>query len=142
MTRKQEREIVFKLLYQMQLCDMDAASAKESLLANIDESYMKDGSHVTAQDIVQSGYINATLEGVTPAIAEIDSKISPLAKNWSLERITALSLTALRYGMYELDQKTIPTSVVINEVTDLIATYEGEEAANFVNGILGTYSRQ
>ncbi|MEG1994756.1 MAG: transcription antitermination factor NusB, partial [Oscillospiraceae bacterium] len=57
-------------------------------------------------------------------------------------RISRVSLTALRLGVYELEfVEDIPEKVSINESVELAKKYEGEDSASFVNGVLGAFIR-
>jgi N utilization substance protein B len=44
-------------------------------------------------------------------------------------------------ALYELQQSDTPASVVINEAVELAKKYSSQEAAKFINGILGAYLR-
>ena len=74
--------------------------------------------------------------------AENDQIITALAIDWPLERIGKVDRAILRLALQELRAKETPTSVVINEAVELAKKYSGEEAAKFINGILGAYVRQ
>lgn len=72
----------------------------------------------------------------------LDKKISKLSIDWPLERIGKVDHSILRLAIQELDSGDTPASVVIDEAVELAKKYSSEEAAKFINGILGTYLRK
>ncbi len=86
----------------------------------------------------QRGYIENVVLGVVEKIEEIDEVLGRYSKEWQVDRISSVSLAALRLGVYEIMfMKDIPLAVSVNEAVALAKEFEGEEAAPFVNGILG-----
>ena len=86
----------------------------------------------------QREYIDAVVNGTIAEIEKVDSLINEYSKGWRIDRISSVSLAALRLGVYEIKyMKDIPTAVSVNEAVALAKEFEGEEAAPFVNGILG-----
>jgi N utilization substance protein B len=53
-----------------------------------------------------------------------------------------LERNILRIAVYELEEKTVPTEVAINEAVVLAKRYATDEAARLVNGILGRIARE
>ena len=67
----------------------------------------------------------------------IDKKISEVAKNWSLERMTPVDLSILRIGVYELLYRPeIPDPVVIDEAIEIAKRYGTKDSPAFINGLL------
>ena len=67
---------------------------------------------------------------------------SHLKKGWTLSRISKPSLAILRLAIYEMKYlDNVPQSVSINEAVELAKKYTIDES-KFVNGILGTCSRE
>ena len=67
----------------------------------------------------------------------IDKVIAETSENWSLERISVIDRTILRFAVYELLYcDDIPHSVSINEAIELAKKYSGDESGKFINGIL------
>jgi transcription antitermination protein NusB len=75
------------------------------------------------------------------ARAESDQAIAKLSKDWPLDRLGKVDLSILRLAIYELTAGETPPSVVINEAVELAKKYSSQEAAKFINGILGAYLR-
>ena len=72
---------------------------------------------------------------------EIDKVIEKFSIDWPLDRIGKVDRTILRLAIQELKLGETPPSVIINEAVELAKKYSGEEAAKFINGILGAYVR-
>ena len=74
---------------------------------------------------------------------ELDAIIEPKLKKWKLNRISKVSLAALRLAVSELHyEENIPVSVVINEAVELTKRFSGEEDASFVNGVLANIAKE
>ncbi len=69
-----------------------------------------------------------------------DRLISEALKGWRLERLSAVSRSALRLAVTELRFFDTPTAVVINEAVELCKTYGDPKDASYVNGVLRTVS--
>jgi N utilization substance protein B len=53
-----------------------------------------------------------------------------------------LERNILRIGVYELEERTVPPEVAINEAVVLAKRYASDDAARLVNGILGKIARE
>lgn len=75
--------------------------------------------------------------------AQIDGEIRAHLRNWTMERLPRVSLTAMRLAVSEmLYMPESPASVVINEAVELVKRFGGEEDYQFVNGVLGAIARE
>lgn len=75
--------------------------------------------------------------------AQIDDEIRAHLRNWTMERLPRVSLTAMRLAVSEmLYMPESPASVVINEAVELVKRFGGEEDYQFVNGVLGAIARE
>ena len=85
-------------------------------------------------------YIENAVKGVTENLAELDKIISEKTVNWKKERLSKLCLAGIRLGLYEiLYDDTIPYSVSVNEIVELLKRYDTHESAKYANGILGGF---
>jgi len=128
--RKKAREEVVKLVYQMNML----SDANEVL-----------DVYVTLNNVKENdlAYIEGTVKGVEEHLEEIDSKISANLKNWTIDRISQVSLAAMRVAVYEmLYAEDVPTSVAVSEAVEIVTNYDDPDNASFVNGVLGSISRE
>ena len=76
-------------------------------------------------------------------IDEIDSVIERNLKGWSKQRISKVSLALLRMAVCEMKYfDKVPVGVSINEAVEICKVYGSDEDKSFVNGILGSISRE
>lgn len=88
-------------------------------------------------------FIKDLFNGVHENKEEIDSLIEKHLKNWDKSRVSKLALSILRECIYEmLFRKDIPENVSINESVELAKKYGSEQESSFVNGILGSISKE
>jgi len=130
MTRKEAREGGFIIIFEYEFQKLPA----EELL----ELYY----HYRGELENQKDYLENLVSTTLANLSEIDSAITEHAKGWSLNRLSKVSLAALRIGISELLYNSeIPTSIAINEAVQLAKDYEGEKASAFVNGVLGSVAK-
>ena len=129
MTRRESREQAFALLFETIFND-----------APVEELAQRAAQ---ARDVSVTGFALQLAGGAQAHLPELDDKIAAYSRNWSTQRISRVALTVMRLAIYEmLYEKEIPASVSINEAVELAKTYGGEEDAAFINGILGSISRE
>ena len=129
MTRRESREQAFALLFEMMFNDQPV----EELAAAASE----------ARDTPVSAFALTLASGTQAHLAELDEKIAAYSVKWSKERISRVALSVMRLAVYEmLYEDSIPVSVSINEAVELAKKYGGDEDAPFINGILGSISRE
>jgi N utilization substance protein B len=73
---------------------------------------------------------------------ELDRRVTSASDEWAAERMGTLERNILRIGVYELEERTVPPEVAINEAVVLAKRYASEDAARLVNGILGQIARE
>ena len=77
------------------------------------------------------------VSGIVEYRPVLDQRISDAAKNWSIERMTAVDLSILRMACYELCyMPDIPARVTMNEAIEIAKRYGTKESPSFVNGLL------
>lgn len=129
MSRRKSREQAFALLFEKSFNDQPV----EELAAAATE----------ARDTEAEPFALSLAEGAEMHLVEIDAKIDTYSRKWSRERISRVALAVLRLAIYEmLFEDSVPVSVAINEAVELAKRYGGEEDSSFVNGILGSVSRE
>ncbi len=125
MNRREARKQAFLLLFQYKFQPDEMESLLKDFFAD-----NKVGE--------QRAYIEKAVMGTVGAVEEVDRLLGEYSKDWQVDRISSVSLAALRLGAYEiLHMEDIPPAVSVNEAVALAKEFEGEEAAPFVNGILG-----
>lgn len=84
-------------------------------------------------------------EGAYGHIDEIDAAISAASTRWPLERMPGADRNLMRIAVYEmryLGDPEITDAIVINEAVEIAKAFGTDDSAKFVNGVLGTISRQ
>jgi N utilization substance protein B len=67
----------------------------------------------------------------------IDERISKVAANYELHRISPVDRNILRLAIYEMIHLSdVPPVVCINEAIEIAKKYGSEESGRFVNGLL------
>ena len=128
MTRKASREQAFVLIFENIFRNESVAELLE--IAKLYGEYVEDEYCVRLVETIEN---NKTA---------IDDTISEYARGWQLERISKVSLAALRIAMAEIEFfDDIPVSVTVNEAVELVKKYATVEDSSFVNGILGSFIR-
>ena len=73
---------------------------------------------------------------------ELDRRVTESSDEWPADRMGTLERNILRIGVYELEERTVPPEVAINEAVVLAKRYASDDAARLVNGILGKIARE
>lgn len=129
MTRREEREQAFILLFEK-------AFNAETEVAELYD-FAIENEVITGSDFVKS-LLFKTWENVE----SIDSVIEKYSVGWKLSRISKVALAVLRLAICEmLYFEDIPAGVSINEAVELCKKYAAKDDAAFVNGLLGSASK-
>lgn len=86
-------------------------------------------------------FVYTLTHGVAEKMDALDDELRPLAPEWPLETIAAVDRNTLRIGLYELEQKSVPPKVAINEAVELAKAFGSDNSSKFINGVLGTAFR-
>ena len=90
----------------------------------------------------QLAYISSVVEGVCARQEELEGYLSRYSIGWNVSRISRLARACMELAMYEaLYVDDVPMNVAINEAVKLAQKYEEPETVAFVNGVLGSFSR-
>lgn len=130
MTRKEERELAFTLIFEKIFND---ELSIEEIVENAVEARLVE-ENTFAFSLAQLTYEN---------IEEIDKLINENSVGWRVERLPKVSLAIMRLALCEiLYVPSVPTGVSINEAVELAKKFATQEDASFINGILGKYVRE
>ncbi len=129
MNRREVRDCAFKIIFESLLRD-DTIEELYEIANEIEE--------ITLNDKVKE-----IVEGVVNNAEKLDELIIKFSPKRNINRISKINLAILKIAFYEIlfDELT-PTNVAINEAVQLAKTYSQSEDVAFVNGLLGTYSRE
>ena len=133
MTRRQIRENLYKMLFQVEFHD------KESLRTQI-EIYLEDLEMADEKDKRE---LRDKFNELVENLEDIDAKIEEKANGWTINRIAKSELTILRLGVYELLYvEDVPNKVAIKEAVELAKAYGADKASGFINGILASVVKE
>ena len=131
MTRSEQRESVFKLLFRVEFNEPDEMTRQKELFFADDEVSYPEKDQL---------YIADKFERIKEAIPELDKVLFDKAEGWTRNRIGKVELTIFRLAIYEiLKDETVPAGVAINEAVELAKKYGQENAGAFVNGVLAKF---
>jgi N utilization substance protein B len=76
--------------------------------------------------------------GCMSHLVEVDAAVASASDHWQLDDCGKVERAVLRLGTYELlCEAATPVAVIIDESVELAKAYAGQDAAGFVNGVLG-----
>jgi transcription antitermination factor NusB len=128
MNRRKEREQIFILLFE------------NTINKDVMEEIIENACSYREFEI--NDYIKDISKDISNTYDHLDEMISKYSRNWDKVRISKVALSLLRLSLYEiLFIENIPIGVSINEAVELAKKYGGEDDSAFINGILGTISK-
>ena len=149
MSRKLAREIAFKIVFSnnFQFEDVESLdtneieeSRKVQLLENLIEDRNSEEDTKNVNDDISSEdkkYIAEVTQGIAEKLEELDEKIKPYLKGWTMDRIAKTDLAILRLAVYEIFyREDIPYKVSINEAVELAKAFCDDASPAFINGVL------
>ena len=146
MSRRDSREAAAKIIFQNEFLDgrlrtdeeTDAQIAVEDMIA----MFISSADDNEAEKIDRT-FIKEILEKTLENIKDIDAAIGAhIDSDWNINRLCKVDLAILREAIAEMKYiDDIPVSVTINEAVELAKKFSYPEAASFINGILGSISR-
>lgn len=125
MTRKEQREAVFALLFE-----------REFRRDELPEEIFALSAENRDIDTVKEGYIRETYFGVIENEERIDSLITDASNGWKISRISNAARCAMRICVYEMLCCDIPKAVSINEALELVKAFDDPKSRAFTNGVL------
>lgn len=126
MTRKEQREATFELLFEREFRREETA---EEIFALSTENRDIDS--------IKEKYIKNTYFGVIEHEEEIDALITSASNGWKVSRLSNATRSAIRLCVYEmLYCNDIPHTVSINEALELVKKFDDPKSRAFTNGVL------
>ena len=127
MTRREIRELIFKMVFRVEFHDEEEIPEQLRLFMDTLESAGEE----------DRAYIEHKVQDILTHLEEIDAIIDSSAQNWKTSRMAKVELTLIRLAVYEIRyEEDIPTGVAINEAVELAKSYGEETSAALVNGVL------
>lgn len=129
MTRREARENAYLLICEFGYGKYDSLEEMQALA-------------LEERGLMLDDFGRDIFDGVCAKVSEIDALISQNSKNWAASRIGKAAMAALRLAVYEIKYTDTTPAVAINEAVELTKKYDTQEAAKFVNGILGSIAKE
>ncbi len=128
MKRRDSRELALKLLYSVELSDLDQIDATQ-----------RYASFQKGLDPEVYEYAVKLLNWTLASYKEIQEQLKPLIKNWSMERLGKIDKALIYMACAEIGWGKQPEAVVINEVLELAKKYGDKDSAGFINGVVDAW---
>jgi N utilization substance protein B len=145
MTRTAAREIAVRLCFCISENPMNPSYMLRDFFDEEHYASMKgeDKLYEELPDKKQSEYIERLVTGCHEHSAELDGYIEKHAKGWKFGRISRTAVAIMKAAMFEvLYMPDVPNKAAISEAVELSKRYEPKETVSFVNGVLGSFSRE
>ncbi|MDR2569807.1 MAG: transcription antitermination factor NusB [Oscillospiraceae bacterium] len=145
MKRTVAREIAVRLCFAI---SENPTEPNELLSKVFDKDYYaslkeEDELYKNKPDKKQLEYITHLVTGIYEHSAELDGYIEKYAVGWKFGRISRTAVAVMKLAMFEvLYMPDIPDRSAINEAIELAKRYETPETVAFINGVLGSFSRE
>jgi len=145
MKRTTAREIAVRLCFA--ISENPDNNIEQLLERTFDKEYYstlkdEDELYSSRPNKKQLDYIINLVTGIDGHSAELDGYIDKYSVGWKFGRISRTAAAILKLAMYEvLYMPDIPNAAAINEAVELAKRYEEPETVSFINGILGSFSR-
>jgi len=128
MNRRKARENAVKLLFQMDIAQVDLDYALRHQIHDEEEN---------PEHEVETDFFTRLVKGTTDNLTQIDEYIRKHLRGWKLERLSGVDRAILRLATYELYYlEDMPVGVTLNEAIELAKTFGTDESPKFINGVL------
>lgn len=129
MTRHQMRQSAFCLIFERIFND----DPIEQILETAKE----------CENIEIDAQVIQLFNGVEENKELLDASIQKYLKNWTINRISKVSLSVLRLAMYEiLYCPELDVDIVISEAVKIAQEFSGKEDVSFINGVLSSMAKE
>ena len=120
--RSELREVIMKVIYQVNLYDSDINYDIDDLIKE--------------QLEVENSFVNDTVKGIIKNQKNINELANKYLKDWTIDRLNKVDQAILSLGIYELMYTDTPSVVCINEAIELSKKYSDESVTKMINGVL------
>lgn len=132
LSRRQERSLIFHLLYAVESFDYDISL--DAIVDNFNRGF--------DLNIPQSCYAVSVAHAVIEQRDKLDEVLKPHLVNWRFDRIGVCTKLILRFALWELLETDTTPNIVINEAIELSKCFSEKDAYKFINGILDEIVKQ
>lgn len=128
MSRRDARDIAFKLVFEYGFSKQENNDALEEYTAGMD-----------ADDLA---FVKEVYFGVTSHYDELLEKISGNIEKFALDRLYKVDLAILLLAVYEISYvDSVPFKVSVDEALSLAKKYSTEKSGKYINGVLAKFAR-
>ncbi|MBR2827893.1 MAG: transcription antitermination factor NusB [Bacilli bacterium] len=121
--RSELREIIIKILYQIQILE----EAKISYDIN---------DLIKEQLEMENSFVTDSIKTILEKKSSLTSLANKYLKDWTLDRLNKVDQQIILLGIYELKYTETPSIVAINEAIELSKKYSEESVTKMINGVL------
>jgi len=145
MKRTEAREVAMRLCFAL---SENPTSPQEILSQTFEDEYYsslqdEDDVYLHKPSKKQLDYIEHVVTGVYEHSAELDGYIEKYSVGWKFGRIARMAVAIMNVAMFEvLYMPDVPDNAAINEAVEIAKKYEPPETVSFMNGVLGSFSRE
>lgn len=141
MNRRNARELVLHLIFAGEFSGMTGEQLLETRVNDDTFAALKE-EYPLYTDLPgekQEEYVSSMTRGVMEHLPELDAYIERYAVGWNVARISRITKCILRLSMYETLYLQIPVGASVNEALELAKQYDSDQAAAFINGVMGSF---
>lgn len=132
MSRRELRELIFKLLFRVEFNPKEELTQQEVL-------FFQDEENQAGEE--ERDQIIEKFHKILEKLDEIDALLNEKAKGWSTNRMGKVDLTILRLAVFEIKyDEEIPIGVAINEAVELAKKFGQDSSPAFINGVLAKFA--
>ncbi len=130
------RELAMQYLFR---CDMLEETPSALTFEQFFEQQAREEHQLRENRLARKGreYAETLYTLVAVHRDEIDSAIRERSENWEWDRLSLVDRNIMRIAVAEMFYcEDVPPVVSIDEAVEVARDYSGEEAGNFINGVL------
>ena len=128
MSRRDARDIAFKLVFEYGFSKTENQDALEEYTAGMDADNV--------------AFVKEVYFGVTSHYDELTDKISANIEKFAFDRLFKVDLAILMLAVYEICYvESVPFKVSVDEALCLAKKYSTEKSGKYINGVLAKFAR-